>query len=118
MKPSVVCCFASFTLATPLPPPLQAQLLSHTTDAIPGRYIVKLKTGVSALNLPDVLKLTSHEPGHIYIKGGLIGFAAELDDEEVTSLYNHPDVSIHCQDNLSRFANSSQRSKLLRLTLA
>lgn len=118
MKPSIICFFASLTLATPLPPPLEAQLLLHATDAIPGRYIVKLKTGVPALNLPDVLELTSHEPDHVYLKGGLIGFAGELSDQEVMSLYNHPDVSVCWQDCIGCLTDNPHRSELSKLTLA
>lgn len=93
MKATVVCFFASLTVAGPLPPPLESFLLSHVTDAIPGRYIVTLKTGTSVSTLHDVLTLTSHPPIHVYNKGSLHGFASELTNEEVTSLYNHPNVS-------------------------
>lgn len=93
MKSSILFLFASLTLATPVPPQ-EPLLLARTVDAIPNKYIVKLKAGVSTANLHNVTAFSRHDPSFVYQMGNFVGFAGQLEADEVKALLVNPDVGI------------------------
>ena len=81
-------------LAAPAPIAEPAPIIEPRGAAvIPGKYIVKLKEGVSEDALTATIgKLGSFKTDHVYKAGSFKGFASKLDAATLEVLQNDPRV--------------------------
>jgi O-antigen ligase len=76
---------ALLPLALAAPAPL---IRPRAGQAIPGKYIVKMKNDALQDVVEEALKYLSKKPAHVYGFGKYKGFAAELADDLVELLQN------------------------------
>jgi hypothetical protein len=80
-------------LAALLPLALSAPVIRpRAGQAIPGKYIVKMKNDALEDIVEQALKFLSKSPDHVYGFGKYKGFAAEMADDIVELLSNFPGV--------------------------
>ncbi len=68
-------------------------LRTRNAELIDGKYIVKMKEGMSTATLETALDVVpGSEVDHVYNTPGFRGFAISLDAKGLEALQNHPDV--------------------------
>jgi len=73
---------------------------STGSNLIEGKYIVKMYDHANTESL-RIHTTVAAEPDHIYDVPGFKGFASALTAEEIETLQNHPDVSLHLASRAS-----------------
>lgn len=71
-------------------PLIQARGLN--ANVVPGKYIVKLKSGASEDVLTKLVGKVKNKSDHVY-KGAFKGFAGKISDAELDAIRSSPDVS-------------------------
>lgn len=83
-------------LAAVLPLALGAPILApRAGQAIPGKWIVKMKSEALQDIVEEALAFLDKEPAHKYSFGKYKGFAAEMKDDIVKLIANLPGVCRH-----------------------
>ncbi|KAM3508136.1 hypothetical protein MY11210_006861 [Beauveria gryllotalpidicola] len=104
MLPSLLLALLPVVLAVPTaqraePAPLHAA--KDSSAAIPGKYIVKYKSGVSVSD--GRLSIMAESADYVY-SDVMRGFAGSLEESAVEELRNHPDVEYIEQDSTVRLS--------------
>lgn len=71
-----------------------APLLAAESNAIAGKYIVKLREGSPLAALESAMNLLSGKASNVY-ENVFKGFAGRMDNAVVEMLRNHPDVCVY-----------------------
>lgn len=92
MKSAIIAVLLPLALARPSST-LAPVIAPRNAQVIAGKYIVKMKDGVSTASVDDALSLAQQTADHVYKGGKFKGFATALSDSELEALQAHPDVS-------------------------
>lgn len=93
MKSAVLAALLPLALARPSSV-LAPVIAPRNAQVIDGKYIVKMKDGVSIASVDDALTLAESTAEHVYKSSGFKGFATALNSTELEALQAHPDVSL------------------------